>query len=105
MKNKNPPFGITPEMLNAMTEIAEQVGRISSIEQLSANPTLRRKNRIRTICGSLVIEQNALSIEQVTAVLNGKRIIAPPKDIAEIQNVYEIYDCMDTLNPYSIDAY
>ncbi len=104
MKNKNPPFEITPEILNAITEIAEQVGKISSIEQFSSNPTLRRKNRIRTIYGSLAIEQNTLNIEQITAVLNGKRIIAPPKDIAEVQNAYEIYDCMDTLNPYSIDA-
>ena len=62
-----------------------------------------RTNRIRTIYSSLAIEQNSLDIEQVTAVLSGKRIIAPPKDIAEVQNAYEIYECMDILNPYAID--
>ena len=67
------------------------------------NPTLRRTNRIQTIYSSLAIEQNTLDIEQVTAVLSGKRVIAPPKDIAEVQNAYEIYDNMDKLNPYSID--
>lgn len=67
------------------------------------NPTLRRTNRIQTIYSSLAIEQNTLDIEQVTAVLSGKLVIAPPKDIAEVQNAYEIYDNMDKLNPYSID--
>ena len=64
---------------------------------------LRRTNRIRTIYSSLAIEQNTLSLEQVTAVLNGKRVIAPPKDIAEVKNAYEIYEMMDSLNPYSVE--
>ena len=70
---------------------------------MSTNPTLRRTNRIRTIYSSLAIEQNTLSLEQVTAVLNGKQVIAPPKDIAEVKNAYEIYEMMDSLNPYSVD--
>lgn len=101
---KNPPFEITPTILTDVADIAELVGKISSTGHLSASPTLRRNNRIRTIHGSLAIEQNTLSIEQVTAVLNGKRIIAPPKDIAEVKNAYEIYEHMDTLDPYSVDA-
>ncbi len=64
---------------------------------------MRRENRIRTIYSSLAIEQNTLSIEQVTAVINGKTVLAPPKDIAEVQNAYEIYENMDILNPYSVD--
>ncbi len=103
MKHKNPPFEITEEILSSVADIAELVGRISMTEKLSANPTLRRSNRIRTIHGSLAIEQNTLSIEQVTSVLNGKRIIAPPKDIAEVKNAYEIYEHMDELDPYSAD--
>ena len=70
---------------------------------MSANPTLRRTNRIRTIHGSLAIEQNTLSLEQVTAVLNGKQVLAPPKDIAEVKNAYEIYERLDELDPYSAD--
>lgn len=104
MRSKNPPFEITPEILMSVTEIAEQVGRISSTGHLSTNPTLRRSNRIRTIHGSLAIEQNALTLEQVTAVLNGKQVLAPPKDIAEVQNAYEIYNLMDTLDPYSVET-
>lgn len=48
-------------------------------------------NRIRTIHGSLAIEQNTFSLEQVTAVINGKHVLAPPKDIAEVKNAYKIY--------------
>lgn len=103
MKNKKPPFEITNSMIASVAEIAELLGRLSSANRLSANPTLRRSNRIRTIHGSLAIEQNTLSLDQVTAVLNGKRVLAPPKDIAEVKNAYEIYERMDELDPYSVD--
>lgn len=103
MRNKKPPFEITNAMIDHVAEIAELVGRLTSTNQLSANPTLRRTNRIRTIHGSLAIEQNTLSLEQVTAVLNGKQVLAPPKDIAEVKNAYEIYERLDELDPYSVD--
>lgn len=103
MYNKKPPFEITDDILDAIAEIAELVGQVTVTHGLSANPTLRRTNRIRTIYSSLAIEQNTLSLEQVTAVLNGKYVIAPPKDIAEVKNAYEIYEMLDSLNPYSVD--
>ena len=103
MKSKNPPFEITNQMIDYVAEIAELLGKLSAASSLSANPTLRRSNRIRTIHGSLAIEQNTLSLEQVTAVLNGKHVLAPPKDIAEVKNAYEIYERLDELDPYSVD--
>lgn len=103
MKNKKPPFEITNKIIDYVAEIAELMGKLSSTNQLSGNPTLRRTNRIRTIHGSLAIEQNTLSLEQVTAVLNGKQVLAPPKDIAEVKNAYEIYERLDELDPYSVD--
>ena len=103
MTNKQPPFEINERIMADVIEIAELIGRVSVTDKISMNPTLRRTNRIQTIYSSLAIEQNTLDIEQVTAVLSGKRVIAPPKDIAEVQNAYEIYDNMDKLNPYSID--
>ena len=102
MTNKQPPFEINERIMADVIEIAELVGRVSVTDKISMNPTLRRTNRIQTIYSSLAIEQNTLDLEQVTAVLSGKRVIAPPKDIAEVQNAYEIYDNMDKLNPYSI---
>lgn len=98
------PFQITDKILNEVTEISQLVGKVSNDSKLSNNPTLRRTNRINTIYSSLAIEQNTLSIDQVTAVIAGKRVIAPPKDIAEVKNAYEIYDHLDELNPYSIDS-
>ena len=103
MRNRKPPFEITNTILDEIAEIAELVGHANASLGLSTNPTLRRTNRIRTIYFSLAIEQNTLSLEQVTAVLNGKQVIAPPKDIAEVKNAYEIYEMMDSLNPYSVD--
>lgn len=102
MKNKQPPFQITNRMIDDIAEISELTGRLSAHNHLSSNPNLRRTNRIRTIHGSLAIEQNTLSLEQVTAVLNGKHVLAPPKDIAEVKNAYEIYERLDELNPYSV---
>ena len=104
MKNKKPPFEVTNKIIGYVAEIAELTGQLTSVQNLTGNPTLRRANRIRTIHGSLAIEQNTLSIEQVTAVLGGKQVLAPPKDIAEVKNAYEIYERMDELGPYSIDA-
>ena len=103
MRNKKPPFEITNQMIDYVAEIAELVGNLNVTNRLTANPTLRRSNRIRTIHGSLAIEQNTLSLEQVTAVLNGKRVLAPPKDIAEVKNAYEVYERLDELDPYSVD--
>ena len=103
MRNKKSPFEITNQMIDYVAEIAELLGRLNVTDALSSNPTLRRSNRIRTIHGSLAIEQNTLSLEQVTAVLNGKHVLAPPKDIAEVKNAYEIYERLDELDPYSVD--
>ena len=103
MRNKKPPFTITNAIISDVADIAELVGKLSGANQLSANPTLRRTNRIRTIHGSLAIEQNTLTLDQVTAVLDGKTVLAPPKDIAEVKNAYEIYERLDELDPYSVD--
>ena len=103
MKNKKPPFEITNAIIGYVAEIAELTGKLSSTNKFSANPMLRRTNRIRTIHGSLAIEQNTLTLEQVTAVLNGKQVLAPPKDIAEVKNAYEIYERLEELDPYSVD--
>lgn len=100
MTIKNPPFHITEAIVTDVGEIAEMVGKLTAREEKHVDPILRRTNRIRTIHGSLAIEQNSLTIEQITAVLNGKMVLAPPRDIAEVKNAYEIYDRMELLDPY-----
>ena len=64
---------------------------------------MRRENRIRTIHSSLAIEHNSLSLEQVTAILDGKRVLGNPNEIKEVQNAYEAYELMLQLNPASVD--
>lgn len=97
-----PPFTMTGEITNLIVEIGELVGSISTYEQMNPNPILRRESRIRTIHSSLAIEQNTLTLEQVTDVINGKRVLGPPQDIHEVKNAYEAYERVSVLDPYSV---
>jgi len=81
MADYKPPFEMTDTIANLTADIAELAGEISVYEGLTTNPTLRRENRIKTIHSSLAIEQNTLTIDQVTDVINGKRVLAPPADM------------------------
>lgn len=98
-----PPFTMTEEITNLVIEVAEMTGMIALTDNLSKNPTLRRDNRIHSIHSSLAIERNSLTIDQVSDVIEGKRVLGPPKDIREVQNAYDAYDMLTKLNPYSID--
>ncbi len=100
--NYKPPFTMTEEITNLVIEIAELTGKISLSDSLNKNPKLRRENRIRSIHSSLAIEQNSLSVEQVSDIILGKRILGPPQDIKEVKNAYEAYELLVKLNPYSI---
>ena len=101
-KELSPPFKITNDILNLVYEIGELVGKISAEKEFEKNLTLRKENRIKTIYSSLAIEQNTLTFEQVTDVINGKRVLAPLKDIKEVQNAYEIYERLEELNENSM---
>ena len=74
-----PPYRITTEILNRVAAISESIGRLTVLSEQSKALRLRRINRIRTIQGSLAIEGNTLSEAQITAILDGKRLIAPPR--------------------------
>lgn len=97
-----PPFHMTEEITNLIVEIGEYAGSITTYESLHPNPVLRRENRIRSIHSSLAIEANSLSLDQVTDVIEGKRVLGPPQDIHEVKNAYEAYEQAMKLNPYSI---
>ncbi|TSA06785.1 MAG: Fic family protein, partial [Deltaproteobacteria bacterium] len=87
-----PPYTLTPAILNLVAKISETVGRLSALTDAAKALRLRRINRIRTIRGSLAIEGNTLSEEQITAILDGKRVIAPPREIQEARNAITAYD-------------
>jgi Fic family protein len=88
-----PPFVITPLILNQVIEIGELMGNWAAMAG-RASPLLRKENRIRTIQASLAIEHNSLTTEQVTALMEGKRILAPAKDIQEVRNAILAYEKM-----------
>ncbi len=102
MSRYTPPFHITDKIINLLAEISEQFGRINTARHGVVSPKLRRQNRIRTIHSSLAIEQNSLSLEQVTAILNGKRVFGRPDEIREVRNAYTAYELMLKLNPFSV---
>ncbi len=79
-KSYQPPYTITATIIYLIAEISERLGRLAVLED-DNNLRLRRINRIRTIQGSLAIEGNTLSEVQITAILDGKRVMAPPKQI------------------------
>ena len=102
MRPYQPPLTLTSHMLALVAEIAEQVGRLTVGQEVAAlTPQLRRGNRIRTIQASLAIENNTLSVEQVTAVLDGKRVLGLPREIQEVRNAFAAYDAMPGWQPHS----
>ncbi|WP_277372707.1 Fic family protein [Pseudomonas sp. AA-38] len=101
MSSYHPPLTLTAPMLALVAEISEQVGRLAAQQQAALTPQLRRGNRIRTIQASLAIENNSLSVEQVTAVLEGKRVLGLPREIQEVRNAFAAYDAMPGWQPHS----
>jgi Fic family protein len=96
-----PPFEITPEILAWTAKIAQSCGLLEGLKFNLPQPELRRGNRIRAIQGSLAVEGNTLSLDQVTAVLAGKRVSGPRRDILEAANAGRAYDLLGGLDPFS----
>lgn len=98
-----PPFLRTPRIEALCMDIAESVGSLGPNSKLSTNPTLHRKLRISTIYSSLLVEGNELSLDQVTAIIDGKRVLGNQNDIREVENARNAYDMLPDLDPLSLD--
>ena len=94
-----PPLTLNPALLNRVAAIAEALGRWSARQDAWPSPRLRRENRIQTIQASLAIEQNSLSLEQVSALFDGQRVIGPARDIQEVRNAIAAYDALPRWDP------
>jgi Fic family protein len=92
-----PPFEITTQMINQISAIAEQVGRLDG-RALAVSPQLRKQNRIRTIQSTCAIEGNTLSIVQVTAMLDGQRVMGTQREIGEVQGAIRAYEALPGWN-------
>jgi Fic family protein len=95
---------ITSEIVNLVAAIAQNIGQMEGVNLIRPGPELRRKNRIRTIQASLAIEGNSLTRDQVTALLDQKRVIGPPQDIAEVQNAIAAYRNLGEFSPVSMKS-
>lgn len=94
-----PPYQITDKILKLVVSISEKLGEINAIHLYKPPTELRKKNRIKTIQSSLEIEGNTLTEEQITALLENKRVLAPKKDIVEVQNAIKVYEQLHIFNP------
>lgn len=101
MSRYQPPLTLTTKMLTLIAGISERIGQLSAVDDRRQTPQLRRGNRIRTIQASLAIENNTLSIEQVTAVLAGQRVLGLPREIQEVRNAFTAYEAMPDWQPSS----
>ncbi|WP_176138230.1 Fic family protein [Elizabethkingia meningoseptica] len=97
-----PPYTITDKILTLVASISEKIGEINASHLYKPATELRKKNRIKTIQSSLEIEGNTLTEEQITALLENKRVIAPQKDILEVQNAIKVYEQLNQYNPYQL---
>jgi Fic family protein len=100
-----PPFEITAKTLTLVSEISELIGKIQGTGEYQRNLHLRKVNRIRSIQSSLAIENNTLSPEQVTDIIDGKRILGSPREIKEVQNAYRAYEDMLAFNPFAVNDF
>ena len=103
MRKYQHQFHMTDKITNLTADICELLGQIKILSNGKFSPYLRKENRIRTIHSSLAIEYNSLSLEQVTAIIDGKRILGNPVEIKEVKNAYTTYEMMLTLDPFSVD--
>lgn len=100
-----PPYEITSTILQLISSISEKLGEVNAAHLHRPSPELRKKNRVKTIKASLEIEGNTLSEEQITAIIENKRIIGPKKDIIEVINAIKVYEELPNFNPESLPSF
>jgi len=97
-----PPFTITSEIIDLVSKISEKIGAVQR-DFSNASPQLRKQNRIKTITGTLQIEGNTLTEEQVSGILEGKHVMASVRELAEVKGAIVAYEQLAKLNPLSLD--
>jgi len=100
-----PPYDITSKILKLITSVSEKIGEISANLIDRPSPQLRKQNKIKTIHSSLRIEGNTLTLDQVSAIIENRKVIGPRKDILEVQNAIKVYDSLSTFNPNSSKSF
>ncbi len=102
MDSYMPPFDITNKMFALAAQVMEQLGKLSNVNELERLPRLRKVSRIKSIHSSLAIENNTLSIKQVTDVIEGKRVLGPADDILAVKNAFTAYKELENVDAFSL---
>ncbi len=103
MNNYTPPYKITSKILKLSTQISEELTKLQFTGVEKVNPMLRKKNRIKTLAGTLEIEGNFLGEEKITAILDGKRVLGTVKELAEVQGAIKAYEKLDSYRYFELD--
>ena len=98
-----PIFQTTSQMVNLVAEIVELVRAFDVNPSLVPSPTVRKINQLRTVHSSTWIEGNALTLDEVTAVIDGKRVVAPEREIMEVRQAFSAYEAVGEMEPLSFD--
>lgn len=99
-----PPYKLTPLILEKVASISEKIGEVKTAYLIQPPTELRKRNRIKTIQASLEIEGNTMTVEQITALIDNKRVLAPQKDILEVKNAIITYEHLDSFKAYSLSS-
>lgn len=102
LSSMKPPYNLTDKIMHLVASISEKIGAINANHLYKPSTELRKKNRIKTIQATLMIEGNTMTEDQITAILENKRVIAPQKDILEVQNAIKVYQQLNSFNPYKL---
>ncbi|MBO5589899.1 MAG: Fic family protein [Acidaminococcaceae bacterium] len=103
MEHYIPPYTISDRMLTLVSAISEKVGKVAFRKEFGSQPHLRKNNRIRSIHSSLKIEANSLSLRQVRDMIDGRLVFGDQKEIQEVKNAFRAYDCIEKVDPTSVD--
>ena len=103
MREYSPLFNMSDRMINLLTEISEEVGRVGVVFSGKMNPLIRKENIIKKVYASLAMEESDISFEQIRGFIYGENFIDNHKDMRVVKNLYEAYDMSFKLNPYSIN--
>ena len=97
-----PPFDLTNRMFELCAEIMENLGKLSHVNELEKLPRLRRVSRIKSIHSSLAIEQNTLTLREVTDVIEGRRVLGAANEVLAVKNAFAAYKLLDDVDPFDV---
>ncbi len=99
MSFQKPPYQISSKVLKLIQEISQRLGEARALNLNRPKTQLRKSNRIKSIHSSLAIEGNSLSLDQITSIIDERRVLGPESDIQEVKNAVDAYELLSVLNP------